>query len=400
MRTLWLLSAAHALNHAQAALLPLVYLAIIPEFHIDVAAIALLAAAGNIMSGLVQLSYSALTRVFSRRSILSVGGVIFGGGMAAQALAGTFPQFAAWNLISRVAASPQHPVGNGLLSEQFPTERRGFAISAHIAGGNVGTVAVPLLGAFLIATFGWRPTVVVFGIPAVVIAVLIWLQVGESGADRAAARERGSLRSAFGAVFRDRDLVLVFASAAMGGGARGLGVLNVFVPLYLTFVLHLDTTTVALMYTVLVVASVPGPLVAGWLSDRWGRKPLIIGAYIGGAISLAAFVLAGDNQVLLWLSIVALSLFNFVESPQLQALLSDLTPPGLRDAAFSAYFTLAFGVGSLWLAVYGVIVDVLGNEAGLPVVFWLMALAFLAAILLVLPIRLAPMQTQEPEVAG
>ena len=33
-RTLWLLSAAHAVNHAQAALLPLVYLAIIPEFQI------------------------------------------------------------------------------------------------------------------------------------------------------------------------------------------------------------------------------------------------------------------------------------------------------------------------------------------------------------------------------
>jgi MFS family permease len=400
MRTLWLLSAAHAVNHAQAALLPLVYLAIIPEFHIDVAAIALLAAAGNIMSGLVQLSYSGLTRVFSRRSILSVGGVIFGGGMAAQALAATFPQFAAWNLVSRVAASPQHPVGNGLLSEQFPTERRGFAISAHIAGGNVGTVTVPLLGAFLIAAFGWRPTVVIFGIPAVLIAVLIWLFVGESGADRAAARERGSLRAAFAAVFRDRDLVLVFLSAAMGGGARGLGVLNVFVPLYLTFVLHLDTTTVALMYTVLVVASVPGPIVAGWLSDKIGRKPLIIGAYIGGAASLALFVLAGDNQPLLWAAIVLLSIFNFVESPQLQALLSDLTPPALRDAAFSAYFTLAFGVGSLWLAVYGIIIDMLGNEAGLPVVFWLMALAFLAAILLVLPIRLAPMQTPEPEAAG
>ena len=399
-RTLWLLSAAHAVNHAQAALLPLVYLAIIPEFGIDAAAIAFLAAAGNVMSGLVQLSYGGLTRVYSRRSILSVGGVIFGAGMALQALAATFLQFAGWNLVSRVASSPQHPVGNGLLSEQFPTERRGFAISAHIAGGNVGTVAVPLLGAFLIATLGWRPTVVLFGVPAIVIAVLMWFLVGESGADRAAARQLGSLRSAFRAVFRDRDLVLVFLSAAMGGGARGLGVLNIFVPLYLTFVLGLDLATVSLMYTVLVVASVPGPLVAGWLSDRIGRKPLIIGAYVGGAASLALFVLAGDNLPLLWVSIVLLSLFNFVESPQLQALLSDLTPPGLRDAAFSAYFTLAFGVGSLWVAVYGIIVDLLGNEAGLPVVFWLMALAFLAAILLVLPIRLAPTRTHEPEVAA
>src|SRR6266542_7027671 len=44
--TLWLLSAAHAVNHAQAALLPLVYLAIITEFRISVAAIAFLTALG------------------------------------------------------------------------------------------------------------------------------------------------------------------------------------------------------------------------------------------------------------------------------------------------------------------------------------------------------------------
>jgi len=402
MWTLWLLSAAHAVNHAQAAVMPLVYvnMALIGEFGIDPAGIAFLAAAGNIMSGLFQLSYSGLTRIFTRRSILSVGGVIFGAGMAGQALAQSFVAFAGWNLTSRVASSPQHPVGNGLLSEQFPAERRGFAISAHIAGGNVGTVVVPLLGAFLIATLGWRPTVVIFGLPAIAIAVLIWLLVGESGTDRVAARAYGSVRSAFRAVFRDRDLVLVFLSAAMGGGARGLGVLNIFVPIYLTFVLHLDTTTVALMYTVLVVGSVPGPIVAGSLSDRFGRKPLIIGAYIGGAASLALFVLAGDNLLLMWLAIILLSIFNFVESPQLQALLSDLTPPALRDAALSAYFTLAFGVGSLWVALYGIVVDMLGTEVGLPVVFWLMAGAFLAAILLVLPIRLVPLRAPEPEVAA
>ena len=52
------------------------------------------------------------------------------------------PTFAIPNVVSRIGGSPQHPVGNGLLAEQFPAERRGFAISAHIAGGNVGTVIV------------------------------------------------------------------------------------------------------------------------------------------------------------------------------------------------------------------------------------------------------------------
>lgn len=388
--TLWLLSLAHAVNHAQAALLPLVYIAIITEFGVSVAAIAFLAAFGNICSGLIQLSYAALTRVVSRRVILSAGGFVFGAGMAAQALAGGFLPFSVANVLSRVGGSPQHPVGNGLLAEQFPPERQGFAISAHIAGGNVGTVIVPLLGAWLIAGIGWRWTVVAFGLPAMLIAALIFMLVRETGADRAAARAYGSLRSAMSTVLRDRNLLLVYASAAAGGGARGLGVLNIFVPLYLALVVKLDTATVALMYAVLVIGSVPGPMVAGWLSDRFGRKPLILAAYVGGVIGLATFVLAGTNLALLWLGIVLMGIFNFVESPQLQALLSDLSPPALRDASFAVYFTLAFGVGSLWVALYGIVDTVFGNEVGLPITFWLMALAFVIASLIVLPIRIPP----------
>jgi Arabinose efflux permease len=392
--TLWLLSAAHAVNHAQAALLPLVYLALITEFRISVAAIAFLTAVGNIASGMIQLSYAAVTRFVSRRVILSAGGLVFGGGMAAQALAGGFGLFSVANVLSRVGGSPQHPVGNGLIAEQFPPERQGLAISAHIAGGNIGTVIVPLLGALLIAGIGWRWTVVVFGLPAMVIAVLIFALVRESGADRAAARAYGSLRSALGTVLRDRNLVLVYLSAAAGGGARGLGVLNIFVPLYLKFVVQLDDATVALLYAVLVIGSVPGPIVAGWLSDRFGRKQLILAAYFGGIVGLATFVLAGTNTALLWLAIVLMGIFNFVESPQLQALLSDLSPPALRDASFAVYFTLAFGVGSLWVALYGTVVALFGETTGLPITFWLMAFAFLVASFIVLPIRIPARPTK------
>jgi putative MFS transporter len=144
------------------------------------------------------------------------------------------------------------------------------------------------------------------------------------------------------------------------------------------------------MYTALVIGSVPGPIIAGWLSDRIGRKPTILGAYAGGALSLVVFVLAGSSVPLLWLGVVLLSIFNFVESPQLQAMLSDISPPALRDASFAVYFTLAFGVGSLWVAIYGVVIGTLGEGAGLPVTFVMMAAAFVAAALAVLPIRLRP----------
>ncbi len=385
--TLWLLSIAHAVNHAQAVLLPLIYLRIIVEFGVTEYQVAYLAAIGSLASGVVQLSYAKLTRVVSRRILLTGGGVLFGAGFAAQGLMQSFLPFSIVNVASRIGGSPQHPVGNGLLAEQFPESRRGFAISAHISGGNVGTVIVAVVGAGMIATIGWRGVVVVFGVPAIVIALAILLFVRESGVDRQAATNHGSVRDAFRTVLRDRSHRFIYLASVLGGGGRGLGVVNLFVLLYLTNVIGLTSSTTDVMYGALIVLSVPMPLVAGWLSDRLGRRPVIIGVYVGGAIAFAAFLLAGSAISGLWIGILLMGLFSFAESPQLQALLADIAPPTIRDTSFALYFTLAFGVGSLWTALYGAIIQALGDKGGLPIVFWLMAISFVLAALAVIPIR-------------
>ena len=386
-RSLGLLSVAHAINHAQAVVLPLIFLRIIDEFGVGVETIAFLAAFGAFASGMVQLSYAALTRVVSRRRLLAIGGILFGGGFALQAFANSFPTFAIPNVASRIGGSPQHPVGNGLLAEQFPTERRGFAISAHIAGGNIGTVVVALVGVPIIAVYGWRGASIAFGLPAVAVALLILLFVRERGTDRAAALASGSVRSAFRRILGDRDLRWLYLTSALGGGGRGLGVVNLFALVYLTRVLHLDEATSGLMYGALIVFSVPMPLVAGWLSDRIGRKPLIVGVYLGGAIGFIVFLAAGTSLPLLWVGIVLMGLFTFAESPQLQALLGDIAPPSTRDASYALYFAMAFGVGSLWTILYGIVIDAAGEAAGLPLVFVLMAMTFILAALGTLPIH-------------
>jgi MFS family permease len=385
--TLWLLSIAHAVNHAQAVVLPLIYLRLIIEFGATVSEVAYLAAIGSFASGAVQLSYAKLTRIVSRRKLIAGGGVLFGAGFAAQGLTTGFLPFSLVNVVSRVGGSPQHPVGNGLLAEQFPEERRGFAISAHISGGNVGTVVVALVGAWLIATVGWRWVAVIFGVPAVLVALAILAFVRESGVDREAAKAHGSVGDAFRTILRDRDHRWIYLASVLGGGGRGLGVVNLFALLYLTGVVGLASPLTDWMYGVLIVLSVPMPLLAGWLSDRIGRRPVIIGVYLGGALAFAVFLLVGNAVLGLWLGILLMGLFSFAESPQLQALLADIAPASVRDASFALYFTLAFGVGSLWTALYGALIGVLGEPVGLPVVFWLMALSFVAAALAVVPIR-------------
>jgi MFS family permease len=389
-RTLWLLAAAHAVNHAQAVILPPMFLLVVAEFHVGVEAIPFLAAIGAVSSGLIQSTYGFVTRRMARRPILVAGGLLFGVGFAAQGLAQSFATFSLANVLSRIGGSPQHPVGNGLLAEQFASERRGFAISAHISGGNVGTVVAALLGPLALDKLGWRGASVLFGIPAALVALAILRWVRETGADRLAAIREGSVREAARSALADSTVRRTYLASVFGGGGRGLGVANLYALLYVTDVLALPKETRDLMYAGLIVLSVPMPLVAGWLSDRYGRRPTIIGAYVGGAVGFLAFIAAGSSLIGLWIGIAIMGLFSFAESPQLQALLADVVPTGVRDVTFALYFTLAFGVGSLWNIVYGLVISGLGETAGLPVVFVLMAASFLVAAVVMWPVHDPP----------
>jgi len=389
-RTLWLLALAHAVNHAQAVILPPIFLLVVAEFHVGVEAIPFLAAIGAVSSGLIQSTYGLVTRRVARRPILVAGGLLFGVGFAAQALTQSFAAFSIANVVSRIGGSPQHPVGNGLLAEQFPSERRGFAISAHISGGNVGTVVAAVAGPAVLTLVGWRGASVLFGIPAALVGLAIYRWVRETGADRVAAIREGSVRDAARTAWADSTVRRTYLASVFGGGGRGLGVANLYALLYVTHVLHLPDETTNLMYAGLIVLSVPMPLVAGWLSDKYGRRPTIIGAYVGGAVGFLAFVAAGSSIVGLWVGIAIMGLFSFAESPQLQALLADVVPTGVRDVTFALYFTLAFGVGSLWNIVYGLVISAAGETAGLPIVFGLMAASFLVAAVIMWPVHDPP----------
>src|SRR3954453_16889037 len=129
MRSLGLLSVAHAINHAQAVVLPLIFLKIIDEFGVGVETIAFLAAIGAFLAGAVQLSYAGLTRLVSRRRLLGFGGILFGGGFALTALATNFATYAVPNVASRIGGSPQHPVRHRVPAGEVPPGEPRFAVS-------------------------------------------------------------------------------------------------------------------------------------------------------------------------------------------------------------------------------------------------------------------------------
>src|SRR4029079_14693822 len=154
-----------------------------------------------------------------------VGQLLFGTGLLLGGLAHSVGALLGSVSLARVGGSPQHPAGNALLSDAFPPERRGFAISAHISGGNVGTVLVPFVGGALLAVFSWQLTLALFGIPALLVGGLIALRVREDGrAYQVSARESGSVWQQLRSVLRRGDLRLILGAAMVAAGGRGLDI--------------------------------------------------------------------------------------------------------------------------------------------------------------------------------
>lgn len=394
---LTVVSAAHAVIHATVVLMPLVYPILQREYGFSYAQIGLLVGASSFVGGLLQLAFGYLGRYVARKTMIGVGNLFVGLAMFLTGTATSYATFMAWTLLGRVGGAPQHPVGSGLLTDSFVPRRRGFALAAHVAGGNLGTLAVPLVGAALIFHFGWRPTVMLFALPGLIAGTAVLLLAHEpAGMGNPAPRPAGTSRlAAFVEPLRHRGVLLIILASIIASGGRGVGVLTTYLPLYLSNGLRLPGTEVALLFTLLLAGSVVGPLIAGRLSDTVGRRAMLLVSYCSAALVTTALPLVTGFTVWLWPLVVVIALLGltaYAESPLLQAYLADHAPERLKDATFGWYFTLAFGVGSLWAAVLGWLID----HTGFAVTFWVMAGSYVLAGLVLLLVPAMPGRPAEP----
>lgn len=364
--------------------MPLVYIAVIEEFDLNEADIGLFIAVTTAVAGAMQLSYGFLTRYVARPALIGGGHIMFGVSLVLAGLASSIGQLLVAITAARVGASPQHPVGNGILSDAYPAERRGFAISTHIAGGNVGTVLVPFIGGALLATVGWNTTLFLFGLPPLVVGVLVLRYVREDHqAYRREARASGSWAGQVRQVLGRGDLMRIMAAAMVSAGGRGLDLAAPFLLLYFRSELGIDDATVLWLYALLLVGAVVGPVLAGILSDRYGRRRTLIVYYLLSAVGITAVVAAGGNVILLAPLLLPFGTAVFSEGPVLQAFMADRALGPLRDVAFSIYFTAAFGIGALWAIVIGGIVA----EVGYVPAFAVMAVSYVAGAVLISSVR-------------
>jgi len=161
----------------------------------------------------------------------------------------------------------------------------------------------------------------------------------------------------------------------IAAGGRGLGVVTLVVPLYLKLRLHLDDTSVTGLYSLLLLGSVVGPLLGGVVGDRVGRRAVLVSVYLLSAVITMVLVATPAQPLLLAVVLALMGMVVYEESPLLQTFVADEAPAIDRDAIFSLYFAVSFGIGALWAVVVGAVLQ----GSGFSPVFLIMVASYLVA---------------------
>lgn len=366
----------HAVQHFYVAGLAVAYPFVVAALHVSYGELGVVLTAAGIIGGALQGATGLLRRTRAR-AILSAQNAGLTLATLLGAVAPGFGLFAGARVLGAAVSWPQHPVGSAYLSDRFP-HRRATVLSWHTAGGSIGTVTVPLGVAAVIAAAGWRWALVALagalGIGALLVALALPAEHRHPAVD-AEDQSRVSLR----ALLRRREVRAVLVAATVAAGGRGLGTLSIYIPADLRTHLHLPALTVGAVFTVVMAASVLGPIVGGNLGDRFGRRRSLVVTYLAAAVALVAFGFLGSNLALLFPVGAVVGLLAYTESPLLQAVFSDMSEGANPRVAFGFYFAIAYGVGALWTAALGWIID----SFGFPVAFVTMAASFVVAGLVV-----------------
>ncbi|WP_271078866.1 spinster family MFS transporter [Aurantiacibacter sp. MUD61] len=325
-------------------------------------------AALNVLGGFVTARFAERVR---RLTLIAGGVTIWSMFTAACGLAGSWVQLLTARMGVGLGEAIGLPPNQSVISDYFPANKRGLAISILLLSPPLGAFIGFVGGGYVAQNFGWEATFLVAAIPGFVLGIAAYIFVGEP--------RRGQFDAEQG---DDVPPISAFIERIWSLPSARYLILGSFIAAALSYALNFFFASLLVrkfdmglaeagLYTG-VLASLPAALSivgAGWLGDRLGeRNPAAyalipgVGLAIGGPLGVFG-ILQGDLTILL--VCVGGSIFFTLSYLGITfATIQNLMHPRMRataSATLNGIYTLAGGVGP---TLIGLLSDALSEEHG------------------------------------
>jgi MFS family permease len=251
-----------------------------------------------------------------------------------------------------------HPAAPPLISSVVEKEKRGQALGLHMIGGSASYFSAPIIATAVASVWGWRGSFLGLAVPTILFGTLFYVLLDRSGAiDRS---EKRGKRSDVEDITPEGKVIhlIFFMIMSVFVGAVFISVVS-FIPLFLVDRHHVSEETSGALIGLIYSAGLwVGPL-AGYLSDRLGRVPIIL------TVSLAA----GPVAFLLTLApygwsffalLVAIGIINYVRMPVTESYIVGQTSLRHRSTVLGIFYFGTMEGGGVLTPVMGILIDRLG----------------------------------------
>jgi predicted MFS family arabinose efflux permease len=367
--TLWLLVfSASSQIMIISPILPLVG----TELGIEEALLGTLVSAYSIMVGIFAIISGPFSDRIGRRRILLLGSGLMTLALAAHVVVADYASFLLVRVLAGVAGGVLSGSAVSYVGDYFPYSQRGWATGWVMSGAAFGQIFGIPIGVVLAGAFGFRLPFYFFGASMAATFVLVFLRIPQPDVKR--SRERVTVSGAFrqyARMLRRREI----AAAAFAFFLMFLGVslFVVYLPTWLEREIGASANQIALLFLVGGVANVLVGPQAGKLSDRMGRKGIILLSCVGLSIAMAlTTVVVGSIEAAYPHFFVIMGLVAMRIGP-FSALLTAL----VRDERRGSLLSLTVALGQVGFAVGGTLSGLIYASSGFAVTSLLAASAVL-----------------------
>ena len=381
-RELWLITIGHGLTHWYPAtfylLLPLIGM----ELGLSYSQIGLIMTCQYIASAVANVPGGVLVDTVGRKGLLMAVS-LFWIGFPYLLIGFTHSYLMLLACVSLVGFgnSLWHPTAIPTLARRYP-ERKGLVLSIHGMGGNVGDAVAPIIIGSALAWFTWREVVMLNVMPGLVVAALLFALLGtlRLAGKKHEARSFGEYLAGLRKLFRSRALVLLSTGSAFRTMTQSA--LLTFLPVYLANDMGYSPFWVGACLFALQAAGFAASPIAGHLSDRLGRKQILVGSMAATAVVLVAMAFAGGSPLFVAL-VAVLGFFLYATRPVIQAWMLEATPKNMAGSSIG----LLFGAQAIGAALGPLAGGMVADRYGLLAAFYFLAATIVVANLFVLTIE-------------